>query len=103
VGSAQQLKNLPVVPGQPRNQASCAALSHHLKQETSMLDLRLVAVSLTTLAALMSVAFADPAKDRLQEQDKAKAQSSVEARPVRVILPASWEPNVREAETRPTK
>jgi hypothetical protein len=66
-----------------------------------MLDLRLVAVSLPTLAALMSVAFADPAKDRLQ--DKAKAQSSVEARPVRVILPASWEPNIREAETRPTK
>jgi hypothetical protein len=65
-----------------------------------MLDLRLTAASLATFVALMSVAMAEPDKDRSQEQDKDKVQM---VRPVRVILPASWEPNVKEAETRLTK
>ena len=68
-----------------------------------MLDLRLAAASLATFVALMSVAMAEPDKDRSQEQDKVKAESSVTARPVRVVLPASWEPNVKEAQTRLTK
>lgn len=62
-----------------------------------MLDVRLMAASVVTFMALMSIAIAEPDKDRSQEQAKINAQSSVEARPVRVILPASWEPNVKEA------
>lgn len=62
-----------------------------------MLDVRLMAASVVTFMALMSIAVAEPDKDRSQEQAKINVQSSVEARPVRVILPASWEPNVKEA------
>ena len=69
-----------------------------------MLDLRLAATTLTILAALVSVSLADTTvKDKLPEgtKDKAQpvAQTSVETRPIRVILPASWEPSKGQAET----
>jgi hypothetical protein len=53
-----------------------------------MLDVRLLATALALTAALMSVALAEPAKDKLHPTN---AQSAVEARPVRVVLPAPWE------------
>ena len=72
-----------------------------------MLDVRLVATTLAMLIALMSVSLADAVKDKLQEAAKDKAppvdQSPAEARPIRVILPASWEPSKGQAETEATK
>ena len=68
-----------------------------------MLDLRLAATTLAILAALVSVSLADTVKGKLPEgtKDKAQpvAQTSVETRPIRVILPASWEPSKGQAET----
>jgi hypothetical protein len=64
-----------------------------------MLDVRLVATLIAMSLALMSVAFAEPAKDQAQPV----VQSSSEARPVRVILPAPWEPSTRQAETQSAK
>jgi hypothetical protein len=60
-----------------------------------MLDLRLVTTSLALLAALMSVALADPVKD----QPSPVVQSAPETRPIRVILPALWEPTKGQAES----
>ena len=68
-----------------------------------MLDLRLAATTLAILPALMSVSLADTVKDQLPKgtKDKAQpvAQTSVETRPIRVILPASGEPSKGQAET----
>ena len=64
-----------------------------------MLDVRLLATLIAMSMALMSVAFAEPTKDQAQPM----VQAASEARPVRVILPAPWEPNERQAETRPAK
>jgi len=68
-----------------------------------MLDLRVAATTLAILAALVSVSLADTVKDKLPEDTKDKAQpvaqTSVETRPIRVILPASWEPSKGQAET----
>ncbi len=58
-----------------------------------MLDVRLLATSLAVLAALMSVALAEPAKEKIQPSN---AQTPPEARPIRVILPAPWEPKQAE-------
>lgn len=60
-----------------------------------MLDVRLAATSLAIWGAVMSVALAEPVKD----QPQPAAQSSGEARPIRVVLPAPWEPSQRQAET----
>ena len=60
-----------------------------------MLDLRFVTTSLALLLALMSVALAEPVKD----QAASVVQSAPEARPIRVILPAPWEPTKGQAET----
>jgi hypothetical protein len=49
--------------------------------------------SLAMLTALMSVALAEPTKD----------QGQAEARPIRVILPAPWEPAPTQAEAPPAK
>ncbi|SHN80759.1 hypothetical protein [Bradyrhizobium erythrophlei] len=72
-----------------------------------MLDVRLAATTLAMLIALVSVSLADAVKDKLPEpaSDKAHsvAQSSAEARPIRVILPASWEPSKGQAETQSMK
>ncbi|MBR1167286.1 hypothetical protein [Bradyrhizobium liaoningense] len=60
-----------------------------------MLDLRLVTTSLAVLVALVSVALAEPIKD----QSAPVVQSATEARPIRVILPAPWEPTKGQAES----
>ena len=59
-----------------------------------MLDVRLVTTSLATLAALMTVAVAEPVKDKAAPV----AQGPAEARPIRVILPAPWEPATGQRE-----
>jgi hypothetical protein len=59
-----------------------------------MLDLRLVAASVAMLVALMSMALAEPGKD----QPDPPVQASSEARPLRVILPAPWEPSKSRVE-----
>lgn len=64
-----------------------------------MLDLRLVATSLAMLIALLSVALADPVKD----QARPAVQSAAEARPIRVILPAPWEPATVQADAQSSK
>ena len=56
-----------------------------------MLDLRLVTTSAAMLVALMAVALAEPVKD----QAAPAVQSATEARPIRVVLPAPWEPATR--------
>ncbi len=58
-----------------------------------MLDLRVVATSFAMLVALVSVALAEPAKDQ-----PSASQSSAEARPIRVVLPAPWEPAKGQAQ-----
>jgi len=60
-----------------------------------MFDVRLAATLLAMSIALISVASAGPIKD----QPEPPAQSSTEARPVRVILPAPWEPSRGQGET----
>ncbi|MHC4046549.1 hypothetical protein [Bradyrhizobium sp. 23AC] len=64
-----------------------------------MLDVRLVTTSLAMLIALLSVALADPAK----EQARPAGQGSAEARPIRVILPAPWEPARTQADAQSSK
>jgi hypothetical protein len=61
------------------------------KQEASMLDLRLVTTSAAMLVGLVAVALAEPVKDHAP----AAGQSAAEARPIRVVLPAPWEPATR--------
>lgn len=56
-----------------------------------MLDLRLVTTSAAMLVAMMAVALAEPVKDKAAPV----VQSSAEARPIRVVLPAPWEPATR--------
>ena len=63
-----------------------------------MLDLRLVTTALAMLMALMTVALAEPAKDQMRP-----AAQAAEARPIRVILPAPWEPATTQAEATPAK
>lgn len=53
-----------------------------------MLDVRIVTTSLAMLVAAMSVALSEPVKN----QTAPAVQSAGEARPIRVILPAPWEP-----------
>ncbi|UWU90771.1 hypothetical protein [Bradyrhizobium sp. CB1015] len=60
-----------------------------------MLDVRLVTTSLAVLVALISVALAEPVKD----QAAPVVQSAPEARTIRVILPAPWEPTKSQAES----
>ncbi|MDA9547879.1 hypothetical protein ACM43_26230 [Bradyrhizobium sp. CCBAU 45321] len=60
-----------------------------------MLDLRLVTTSLAMLLALVSVALAEPPKDKAAPV----VQTAAEARPIRVILPAPWEPTKGQAES----
>ena len=60
-----------------------------------MLDVRLVTTSLAVMAALMSVALAEPVK----EQAAPVVQSATEVRPIRVILPAPWEPTRGQVES----
>ena len=64
-----------------------------------MLDVRLVATCVAMSIALMSVALAEPTKD----QAPSSTQSSTEARPIRVILPAPWESGDSQAEARSAK
>ncbi|WP_407188576.1 hypothetical protein [Bradyrhizobium centrosematis] len=64
-----------------------------------MLDVRLVTTSLAMLIALLSVALAEPAQD----QARPAIQGASEARPIRVILPAPWEPARPQAEAQSTK
>lgn len=64
-----------------------------------MLDVRLVATLIAMSMALMSVAFAEPTK----EQAQPAIQGSTEVRPIRVILPAPWQPSTRQAETQSAK
>jgi hypothetical protein len=59
-----------------------------------MLNVRLVTTSLAMLVALMAAAAAEPVKD----QAAPVVQSSAEARPIRVILPAPWETSQRQGE-----
>ena len=64
-----------------------------------MLDLRLVTTALAMLMALMTVALAEPTKDQVQQA----AQAGAEARPIRVILPAPWQPATTQAEVATAK
>jgi hypothetical protein len=72
-----------------------------------MLDVRLAVTTLAMLIALLSASLAEAVKDKLPEpaNDKAHSvtQGSAESRPIRVILPASWEPSKGQAETQSTK
>jgi hypothetical protein len=86
---------LPLVPGSEPNQPAWTALVRNSKQEASMLDMRLVTTSLAMMAALMSVALAEPVKD----QPAPGLQGAPEVRPIRVILPAPWEPTKGQAES----
>lgn len=65
-----------------------------------MLDLRVVTTSLAMLVALASVALAEPTKDQAQPVVQA---ASGDARPIRVILPAPWQPATVQAEAQTTK
>ncbi|WP_063921345.1 hypothetical protein [Bradyrhizobium sp. DOA1] len=56
-----------------------------------MLDLRVVTTSTAMLIAMMAVALAEPVKDKAP----VAGQSATEARPIRVVLPAPWEPATR--------
>lgn len=64
-----------------------------------MLDVRLVTTSLAMLIALLSVALAEPAKD----QARPAVQNTGEVRPIRVILPAPWEPAKTQADAQSAK
>ncbi|WP_245444418.1 hypothetical protein [Bradyrhizobium sp. Y36] len=64
-----------------------------------MLDMRVVTTSLAMLIALVSVALAEPIKD----QARPAAQGTSEARPIRVILPAPWEPATAQADAQSAK
>jgi hypothetical protein len=64
-----------------------------------MLDVRLVATCIAMSVAFMSVALAEPTKD----EAPSNVQSSTEARPIRVILPAPWESGNPQTETLPAK
>jgi len=64
-----------------------------------MLDVRLMTTSLAMLVALMSVALAEPTRDQVRPA----AQGAPEARPIRVILPAPWEPATTQAEAQSAK
>ncbi len=73
-----------------------------------MLDVRLAAMTLATLMALASVCLADTVKYKspaaANDKPRAASQSSTEVRPIRVILPASWEPSKGQAaESQSTK
>ena len=72
-----------------------------------MLDVRAAATTLAMLIALVSVALADAAKDKSQApaSNKARpvAENPADARPIRAILPASWEPGKGQAEAQSTK
>lgn len=72
-----------------------------------MLDMRLTAMTLAILIALVSVSLADAVMDRspspASNNTQNVAQSSGQARPIRVILPASWEPSKEQAEAQPTR
>lgn len=57
-----------------------------------MLDVRLMATLIAMSIALASVAFAEPTKDQTQP----KVQSPADARPMRVVLPAPWEPSTKQ-------
>jgi hypothetical protein len=105
VGSAQQPEKLPLVPESAPNQAVCAALSQQILQEASMFDLRLVATTLAMMFALMSVSLAAAVKDKSPASEKAQpiTEGPTEVRPIRVILPASWEPSKGQAEAQSTK
>ncbi|GLR97926.1 hypothetical protein ACVIU7_004689 [Bradyrhizobium liaoningense] len=58
-----------------------------------MLNVRLVTTSLAMLVVLMAAAAAEPVKDQAPV-----VQSSAEARPIRVILPAPWETTQSQGE-----
>ncbi|MEY9186332.1 hypothetical protein ABIG06_000233 [Bradyrhizobium sp. USDA 326] len=65
-----------------------------------MLDVRLATTSLAMLVALVAVAQAEPVRD----QAAPAVQSSAEARPIRVVLPAPWEPaNGQREAVQPSK
>ncbi|GAA0029418.1 MULTISPECIES: hypothetical protein [Bradyrhizobium] len=64
-----------------------------------MLDVRLVTTSLAMLVALLPVASAEPAR----EQARPAGQGTTEARPIRVILPAPWEPARTQADAPSSK
>lgn len=72
-----------------------------------MLDLRLAATALAMLVALVSVSLADAVKDKSPDSaddvGEPVARSSAESRPIRVVLPASWEPSEKQAETQSSK
>ncbi|WP_440641669.1 hypothetical protein ACSHT2_11515 [Bradyrhizobium sp. PUT101] len=59
-----------------------------------MLNVRLVTTSLAMLVALMAATAAEPVKD----QAAPVVQSSAEAHPIRVILPAPWETTKSQGE-----
>ena len=63
-----------------------------------MLDLRLAMTALAMLMAPITVAMAEPVKDQARP-----AAQAAEARPIRVILPAPWEPATTQAEAQPVK
>lgn len=64
-----------------------------------MLDLRMAAAALAIFGACISVALAEPARDRVS----AAGQVSQETRPVRVVLPALWEAAKPPAEQLPPR
>lgn len=55
-----------------------------------------VGLSLTLFSAALA---GEPTKDQVQPN----AQSAAEARPIRVVLPAPWEPSTKQAETQSVK
>ena len=72
-----------------------------------MCDLRLAATTLALSVAVMSVSLAGSVNDKSSDPAMGKAQpvaeSSSEARSIRVILPASWEPSKRQVESQSTR
>lgn len=57
-----------------------------------IIDLRIAAVAAGLIVASIAVAAADNSADKGPAAPAAQAQRAPELRPIRVVLPAPWEP-----------
>lgn len=57
-----------------------------------VIDLRIAAVAAGLIVASIAVAAADNASEQVPAAPAAQAQRTADLRPIRVVLPAPWEP-----------
>jgi len=57
-----------------------------------MFDLRAVAIATSLILASIAVAAAEPAQDQPAKAAARTTDTASAARPIRVVLPAPWEP-----------